>query len=190
MNTTLNLKELLLDARRKGVARKAVSTAKKNGKGKADLLRSIRTENKETLRKDIVGLVLTWTDTNPLGDDGCSGLPHAVSHNPNAKVREAVVAAFNQAEYRSWMVSQELTWEVDIELHYALPSSKTKAGRIDPIYFVQRGKMEDGSDNLGAINARIEKLIIASRLANHLRPENKNKGVFQKAVYRITCVDL
>jgi hypothetical protein len=190
MNAPLNLKEILLQQRLKGVERKAKSTAKKAGKGKVDAYRNMTTEKREALRKDVLGLVLTWTDTNPLGDDGCSGLPDAVSRNPNKLVRAGVEFAFKDATYRKWLINQEFEWEVDVSLHYSLPNSKTKSGRIDPIYFVQRGKMEDSLDNLSAINARIEKWILSSTLSNHLRPDNKNKGVFEKAVYRISCVGL
>lgn len=190
MATAIKLKDLLLQQKIKGAERKGISAAKKAGKSRADALRNARTQKHEQLRSDILGIVLTWTDTNPLGDDGCNGLPHVVSHNPSLLVRDGVVAAFQDPVYRRWMTTQEFTWEVDIELHYSLPNSATKAGRIDPIHFVQRGKMGESVDNLSAINARIERLIMASRLANHLRPENKNKGVFQKAVYRISCVGL
>jgi hypothetical protein len=186
----IKLKDLLLQQKIKGAERRGISAAKKAGKSRVDALRNARTQKHEQLRTDILGIVLTWTDTNPLGESGCSGLPHVVSHNPSQLVRDGVVAAFQDVDYRRWMITQEFTWEVDIELHYALPNSTTKAGRIDPIYFIQRGKMEDSIDNLSAINARIERLIMASRLANDMRPENKNKGVFQKAVYRISCVGL
>lgn len=190
MAAAIKLSDLLLQQKIKGAERKGISAAKKAGKGRADALRNARTQKHEQLRTDILGIVLTWTDINPMGDDGCNGLPNVVSHNPSALVREGVIAAFQDPVYRQWMTTQEFTWDVDIELHYLLPNSATKSGRIDPIHFVQRGRMEDSVDNLSAINARIERLIMASRLANHLRPENKNKGVFQKAVYRISCVGL
>lgn len=190
MATAIKLKDLLLQQKIKGAERKGISAARKAGKSRADALRNARTAKHEQLRTDILGIVLTWTDTNPMGNDGCNGLPHVASHNPSPLVRDGVIAAFQDPVYRKWMTTQEFTWQVDIELHYALPNSATKSGRIDPIYFVQRGKMEDSCENLSAINARIERLIMASRLANYMRPENKNKGVFQKAVYRISCVGL
>jgi len=190
MATAIKLKDLLLQQKIKGAERKGISAARKAGKSRADALRNARTQKHEQLRTDILGIVLTWVDTNPLGDDGCSGLPSVVSHNPSLLVRDGVVAAFQDVDYRRWMVTQEFTWEVDIELHYSLPNSKTKSARIDPIYFVQRGKMEDSCDNLSAINARIERLIMYYQLLNHMRPNDKNKGVFEKAVYRISCVGL
>ncbi len=188
--TNLKLKDLLLQQKIKGAERRGISVARKAGKSRADALRNARTAKHELLRTDILGIVLKWTDLNPLGDGGCDGLPAVASHNPSSLVRDGVIAAFQDAEYRSWMVSQEFTWDVDIELVYRLPNNKTKSHRTDPIQFVQRGKMEDSSDNFCAINARIERLIMYSRLLNHLRPDNKNKGVFEKAVYRISCVGL
>jgi hypothetical protein len=88
------------------------------------------------------------------------------------------------------MISQELTWDVEVHLYYLLPNHKTKKARIEPIVFVQRGKMEDSLDNLSAINHRIEKEIMAANMSNSLRPDDKNKGIFEKAVYKITCVGL
>jgi hypothetical protein len=162
-----SLKDLLLEQKVKGAVRKGISAARKAGKSRSDAVRCAETATRERLRTDILGLVLTWTDTNPLGDDGCNGLPDAVSHNPSSLVRKGVVDAFQEQGYRAWMVSQEFTWQVDIDLVYLLPNNKTKSRRIDPIFFVQRGKMEDSTDNLSAINCRIE-----------------------KAVYRISCVGL
>lgn len=190
MIAQINLKEILLTQRLMGVERKAKSTAKKAGKSKIDMYRNMTTEKREALRKDVIGLSLKWTDTNPLGEDGCSGLPVATSHNPSIIVRAGVEYAFKDRTYRAWLVKQELTWEVELALYYSLPNNKTKSGRIEPIHFVKRGKMEDSQDNLSAINARIEKLILASTMANALRPDNKNKGVFEKAVYCISCVGL
>lgn len=185
-----SLKDLPLKQKIKGAERKGISAARKAGKSRADALRNAVTAKREKLRTDILGLVLTWTDTNPLGAGGCSGLPAVVSHNPSLLVREGVVAAFQDRDYRAWLVSNEFTWLIDIDLVYRLPNNKNKSHRIDPIYFTQRGKMEDSLDNLSAINHRIEKWIMSSTLSNHLRPDNKNKGVFEKAVYRISCVGM
>jgi hypothetical protein len=185
------LKELLLKQKIKGAERKGVSAAKKAGKSKAVAKTFAMTAKREQLRADILGLVLTWEDKNPLGDDGCSGLPKATSHNPSPLVREGVEAAFQDVGYRKWLIEQEFTWEIDVELHYSLPFSKTKSQKIDPIYFVQRGMMKDPVGDLGAINRRIESAVMYSRLVNNHRPDgDKNKGVFQVAKYRITCVGL
>jgi len=188
---SLNLKELLLKQKIKGAERKSVSAAKKAGKSKTAAKSFALTAKREQLRADILGLVLTWEDKNPLGDDGCSGLPKATSNNPSALVREGVEAAFQDVVYRKWLIEQEFTWEIDVELHYSLPCSKTKAKKIDPIYFVQRGMMKDPVGDLGAINRRIEAAIMYSRIVNAMRPDgDKNKGVFSVAKYRITCVGL
>jgi len=190
MNAPLNLKEILLKQRLAGIERKAKSAAKKAGKSKADIYRNMTTEKRESLRRDIVGLELVWIDRNPLGSDGCDGLPRAKSHNPSPIVAAGVEFAFQDQSYRKWMINQELTWDVEVRLHYLLPKNKNNRERIVPIVFVQRGKMEDSLDNLSAINARIEREIMAENMANSLRPDNKNKGVFEKAVYKITCVGL
>lgn len=190
MSAPISLKEILLKHRLAGIERKAKSTAKKTGKSKIDAYRNMTTEKREALRRDIVGLELVWVDTNPLGSDGCDGLPRAKSHNHSPIVAAGVEYAFNDQLYRKWMISQELTWDVDIHLHYLTPNSKTKKARIVPIVFVQRGKMEDDMDSLSTINYRIEKAIMAENMSNSLRPDDKNKGVFEKAVYKITCVGL
>lgn len=190
MNAPINLKEILLKQRLAGIERKAKSTAKKAGKSKVDSYRNMTTEKREALRRDIVGLELVWVDTNPLGADGCDGLPRAKSHNPSPIVAAGVEYAFKDQSYRKWMINQELTWDVEIHLHYLTPNHKTKKARIVPIVFVQRGKMEDEMDKLSAINYRIEKAIMAENMSNSLRPNDKNKGVFEKAVYKITCVGL
>lgn len=185
------LKDLLLKQKIKGAERKGVSAARKAGKSRADALKNAITAKCELLRTDILGLVLTWEDLNPLGDDGCSGLPKATSMNPSPLVRDGVVAAFQDVDYRAWLIDQDFTWEVDVELHYSLPFSKTKSRKIDPVYFVQRGKMKDPVGDLGAINRRIEAAVMYSRFVNNFRPDgDKNKGVFEKAVYRISCVGL
>ncbi len=185
------LKELLLKQKIKGAERKGISAAKKAGKSRAVAKTFALTAKREQLRTDILGLVLEWEDRNPLGDDGCDGLPKATSHNLSPLVREGVEAAFHDVTYRKWLIEQEFTWEIDVELHYTLPFSKTKSRKIDPIYFIQRGMMKDPVGDLGAINRRIEAAIMYWRLVNNFRRDgDKNKGVFQKAVYRISCVGL
>ena len=190
MRALLNLKEILLNQRLAGIERRARSTAKKAGKCRVDIYRSMTTEKREALRRDLVGLELFWVDTNPLGRDGCDGLPRAKSHHSSPIVASGVEFAFTDNSYRKWMINQELTWDVEVRLHYLLPKNKKKKARIEPIVFVQRGKMEDKIDQLGAINERIEREIMAINLSNALRPDNKNKGVFEKAEYKITCVGL
>jgi len=190
MNAPLNLKEILLKQRLAGIERKAKSTAKKAGKSVVDRYRSMTTEKREALRRDVVGLELSWVDTNPLGDGGCDGLPRVKSHNQSPIVAAGVEFAFQDQTYRKWLIEQEFLWDVEVQLHYLLPKNATKSKRIVPIVFVQRGKMKDDIDKLSAINSRIEKEILAENMANSLRPDNKNKGVFEKAVYKITCVGL
>lgn len=185
----VKLKDLLLKQKLKGIERRSLSAAKRAGKDRASAKRIARSDMHESLRRDIVGLELTWDDYNPMGDDGCSGLPTAVSHNPCQLTREGVIAAFRDPDYRAWMIEQEFTWLVDIELWYRLPNSKTKSHRIDPVYFTQRGSMKDKEGDLSAINVRIEKDILLSRMLNEQRPDgDKNKGVFEVAKYKITCI--
>lgn len=185
------LKELLLKQKIKGAERKGISAARKAGKSRAAAKSFALTAKREQLRTDILGLVLSWEDLNPLGSDGCEGLPKATSMNPSPLVRDGVEAAFQDQVYRKWLIEQEFTWEIDVELHYTLPFSKTKSHKIDPIHFVQRGMMKDPAGDLGAINRRIESAIMYLRIVNGMRPDgDKNKGVFQKAVYRISCVGL
>lgn len=190
MSAPISLKEILLKQRLRGIERKAKTAAKRVGKNRADMYRNMTTEKREALRRDVVGLELQWVDITPLGADGCDGLPRAKSYNPSAVVVAGVEYAFQDQTYRAWLVSQEFTWDVEIHLHYLLPNHKTKKARIVPIVFVQRGKMEDDMDSLSAINYRIEKAIMAENMSNSLRPDDKNKGVFEKAVYKITCVGL
>jgi hypothetical protein len=190
--TAINLKDLLVRKKLDGVARKAKSIAKKSGKSKADAARMQKVAKHEQLRKDVLGLVLTWTDTNPLGSDGCSGFPAVESTNPCLLSRSGVIYSFKaDNEYRQWVISNEFEWEIDIELVYALPNNKTNSHRIEPIYFVQRGAMKDSVDELSSINKKIEGLITHSMLLNGLRPDDdKNKGVFEVAKYRVSCVGL
>lgn len=187
----INLKDLLLEQKLKGVERKAISYARRQGKSKTAARNLAKANLHEWLRRDIIGLELSWSDSNPIGDGGTSGLPAVKSHNPSLLVRPGVEASFQDPEYRAWMVEQEFTWEVDVELWYRLPNNKTKSHRIDPVYFVQRGRMKDSQDDLSAINARIEREILRSRMVNEQRPEgDKNKGVFEQAKYKVTCVDV
>ena len=189
--TAMKLKDLLLKQKLKGIERKSISAARKAGKSKAKARQLARVDMHESLRRDLIGLELIWEDYNPMGDDGCTGLPVAKSHHPDPLIRDGVEASFKDSDYRKWMVEQELTWLVDIELWYRLPNNKTKSHRIDPVHFIQRGRMEDSRNELSAINSRIEREILLSRMLNEQRPEgDKNKGVFEVAKYKIICLDV
>lgn len=191
MATNLKLKDLLLQQKIKGAERRGISAAKKAGKSKADAVSYARAEKLEHLRRDCIGLVLTWTDRNPLGDGGCDGLPKATSLNPCPLTAAGVVESFLDPYYRNWIIEQEFAWSIDIELYFALPNHKSKNLRMDPIQFTQRGAMKDPLGDLSGINSRIERAIMYSLLVNQNRPDgDKNKGVFEKAVYRISCVGL
>lgn len=190
--TAINLKDLLLKKQLEGVARKALSTAKRAGKSKKEAISLSKCIRYEELRKNILGLVLTWIDRNPLGDDGCTGYSSIESHNKNQLIRDGVVCSFKaDAEYRDWIFSSEFEWEVDIEVVYSLPNNKTKSHRIEPICFVKRGIMKD----LNVVTSPIDKiaidLITHSKLVNEFRPDgDKNKGVFEFARYRVSCIGL
>lgn len=189
---TINLKALLLQKSVQGKARKAYSQAKRLGKSKKDASAYAKTQKHEQVRKDCLGLILEWIDKNPLGDDGCENkLPKASSVNPSSAIREGVVAAFQDVDYRKWLIEQEFEWEIDVELHYRLPNHKNKTHKVEPIYFIQRGCMKDPEGNLSEINVRICGLITYLRLVNEFRPDgDKNKGVFEFARYRVSCVGL
>lgn len=169
--------------------RKAKQKVKKLGKKKSSTTTFFKTEALESLRLDVVGLHLEWEDTEPLSDKGTTTFPVASSFNKNHTAAQGVIYSFKDPEFRNWLTQQVFNWRIDIEMIFKTPNRANKSHKIEPIYFEERGKMKDDLDNLSGINFRIEKLMMGIMLNNSEIPEgHKNKGIFEKAVYRLTCI--
>jgi hypothetical protein len=140
------------------------------------------------VRAGMVGLTLEWTDTNPLGADGESEL---TATNKNPLQFGCAQKMWDDLTFRKWIAEGVFTWEAEVTLIFKLIRPRPdKTHRDDIIHVRHTGRLRDpikGEDT--PINNEIERQIMVEFLANSARPDgDKNKGVFEAANYKITCV--
>ena len=140
------------------------------------------------VRAGMIGFTLEWTDTNPLGPDGETALR---ASNKNPLQFNCAQELWDDLKFRAWIAEGVFTWCVEVKLIFRLLRSRPdKTHRIDLIEIRHTGRVRDpekGEDT--PLNDEIEKNIMAEFMANSARPDgDKNKGVFELAEYKITCV--
>lgn len=144
------------------------------------------------VRKNMIGYCVEWSDTDPLGESGEQPATASSTHS-NPRVRAEAQDLWDNLQYRSWITGEVFTWEVEVVLIFKLIKPRPdKTHRDDVIHIRHTGRLRDplfGEET--PINQEIEKQVMAEFMANSARHDgDKNKGVFQKAVYRISCVGL
>jgi hypothetical protein len=144
------------------------------------------------VRKNMIGYCVEWVDTDPLGDSGEQPARASSTHS-NQRVRAEAQDLWDNLHYRAWITGEVFTWEAEVVLVFRLLKPRPdKTHRDDIVYVRHTGRLRDpifGEDT--PINREIEKQIMAEFLANSARPDgDKNKGVFVKANYKITCVGI
>lgn len=142
------------------------------------------------VRAGMIGFTVEWIDTDPLGEDGAGPV---TATNKNPKQFNCAQKMWENEKFHSWIVEGVFTWVAEVVLVFKLINPRPeKTHREDLIVARHTGRLRDpvkGEDT--PINNEIEKQIMAEFMANASRPDcDKNKGVFQKAVYRISCVGL
>lgn len=142
------------------------------------------------VRAGMIGLTLEWTDTRPLGEDGESEL---TATNKNPLQFGCAQKMWDDLTFRKWITGEVFTWVVKVELVFRLLRPRpNKTHRIDLIELRHTGRLRDPvlGENT-PINNEIEREIMLELMLNSSRPDgDKNKGVFELAKYKITCVGI
>lgn len=147
-------------------------------------------QNLKRARAGLLGLNLSWTDTQPLvkSEHGETISDFKVWHkNPTNRL----ICQDMWRQSQKWIVENEFTWLVIIKIFYE--SNRVSMDKVDIGEFKCTCAIRYEGDQ--RMDDKIEKFIIECRLANYLVAEekgidHKSYGVFQRAEFSATIVGI
>ena len=133
-------------------------------------------------RRGVKGLILEWSDKQPLSDAPFIQNDRVTHRNP---IQRLIVKEMWRTS-AEWIVTSEFTWRVTMTVIYATEKRGDKIDEVELIYTCAlRGKKSQ------ILNDAMLSELEASLAANdYLDTSHKNKGVFKSCFYKaeIICV--